>query len=247
VFGIGTSVCQFPDQICSNFFNKVLDAQSDCRRRRNLVINNALWNAPNSEDTVFDTRTVPLDTLERQVDAYIVTGVPAGPDIGVILTILVSTKKDAPEHLIAIFQDNSVQAAQVGGNRHRPFKPASTCCSLLQLERQLQAELDVARSAGTEHRVARIRSGLGEAERVLAAGGIIAWGSESGMIENIEKLHPELGAISLSYMPHFGDGEVHIIELRPPETVLTGVTDRSIGRRRQDSSVLDVATIICER
>ena len=45
---------------------------------------------------------------------------PAGPDVGVMLTMLVSmTKKARASSLVAVAQRESVQAAEIVGNRHR--------------------------------------------------------------------------------------------------------------------------------
>src|SRR5262249_7500836 len=55
---------------------------------------------------------------------------------------------------------------------------------------------------------------------------------------------PELGTKSLSYMPHFGNRHVQIPEPRPPKSVAARVALRSIGRRRQNTSVLDVAIVV---
>jgi hypothetical protein len=117
-----------------------------------------------------------------------------------------------------------------------------------RLENQPQTELDMPRPARTEHSVARIRSRVGVAEfSGYSPGWVTAGISDRGVIDEIEKFRPELGAISLSEMPGLGDRHVDILERRAPKTVAACVTVRSVGGRRQNTSVLDVARVICER
>src|SRR5262245_11857812 len=104
------------------------------------------------------------------------------------------------------------------------------------------------RPARTEDVVVPIRCGSDQAEIRGAWSDTADVGTSEGWsVKEVEKLRAEFRAVSLSHVPFFGDRHVHTLELRSPERVAAGVTVRSVGRRRQDPAVLDVAGVIVQR
>src|SRR5882724_6154707 len=67
------------------------------------------------------------------------------------------------------------------------------------------------------------------------------------MVKQIVELRTPFGAIPLSEMEGLGDRKVHAVVLGSAETVAARAAVCSIGRRRQNASILDVATVICQR
>jgi hypothetical protein len=91
-----------------------------------------------------------------------------------------------------------------------------------------------------------------DSDGVAAAAGIrstVTELSEVYVIEAIVALYAELRAISLSHLPHLCQREVPILIARPGENAAACVTQSPVGRRRQNTTVLDEtgATDIPER
>lgn len=67
------------------------------------------------------------------------------------------------------------------------------------------------------------------------------------MVEEIEELGSELGAISFLEFPHLRDREIHVSIVWTGEDSPARVTDGSVSGRSQNASILYVASSICER
>jgi hypothetical protein len=129
----------------------------------------------------------------------------------------------------------------------RPAPPSSGLkqrCSIA-LEDQLQAELDGAWTARSEHRVARVWRCSGRAE-ISACFRIDAAGCKVGPVENIEELRPELGGVPFPELPVFSHGEIHIVIIRAAHLVAAIVTNRSVGGRSENAPTTHVAAEIRE-
>src|ERR1700733_14436620 len=102
----------------------------------------------------------------------------------------------------------------------RPAGPFPGGCPS-KLKCQLQAELDVARTARPEYRVASVRRDVGDTES--SAGSRARTGSYHGRsavggvareicsVEEIEEFHSELCAVPLPKRPYFGYGKIHVV------------------------------------
>ena len=106
----------------------------------------------------------------------------------------------------------------------------------------------MARTARPEHSVARIRRTRSVTESsAFALGRIGAGCCEIGTIKEIENLQPELGAKAFLELPKLQNRKIHIFIGWAGEDALACVTNGSVSRRSQNASVLNVASVICER
>jgi hypothetical protein len=141
-------------------------------------------------------------------------------------------------------------------HHHPPATPgaaesAAPAGSPRKLEQQLQAELDVARTSRSEHRVrvegGTVRRAARATELAIEApiGIGLAWNSnEVGAVKQIEEFRPELGAISFLELPGLRDRKVNVVILRPAEDIAAGVSDRSKRGGCQDATARDHRTAL---
>src|ERR1700722_7209610 len=121
--------------------------------------------------------------------------------------------------------------------------------NLQRLERQLQSQLHRAAAARPDDRVScrhirrRASATEGTCRRIihsitiLSAVGI----SEIRMVENVEKLRPELRVNSFAQVPVLGHGEIEILESRVGEHVARHISEMSQLWRDHDGIALRIA------
>ena len=102
-----------------------------------------------------------------------------------------------------------------------------------------------------EPRTALAESGVVLCKSELAAasrGRVLCIGeTKVGTVENIEEFRAELSSVALVESPHLCYAEIDIVIRLGSESVVTGVANRSVRRRRQDTGVLNVASVVCKR
>src|ERR1700674_4302906 len=128
----------------------------------------------------------------------------------------------------------------------------------LLLEPDLQTELDIPGAPGTDDRVPGIDVGssAGPAETRGRPGVILSSTSAGrcavrigadGVIEQIEKLGPELDAIALLEREVLENREIHVLEARVPEDVPAHRAKGSFGGRSHDRVAGNEAATCRER
>src|SRR5271155_2295451 len=101
----------------------------------------------------------------------------------------------------------------------------------------------MARTARSEHGIGWVRRVLRMTER--RGGGRIGAGSRKiRMVEEVEELHPELGGIPFPPLPELGDREIHVSVVGTGKDPRCGVAQSSVGRRRENSPILNVASAV---
>ena len=139
-------------------------------------------------------------------------------------------------------------------DRSYAARPVARRAATTELEQQLQAELDVARSTRSENRV-RVplrRAGVRRVARAAELAGSRSFarvggqrkGLVIGMVEHVEKLRAELGAIAFLELPGLRHREVYVPVRGPTEDAVASVALGTVGRRRKDAAVFNVAAVI---
>lgn len=111
------------------------------------------------------------------------------------------------------------------------------------LEHDLQTELNLPLGSPGISLCAGVVAEAAESDNVTATAwvrGSVAELSEVYVIEAVVALYAELRAISLFHMPNLSQREVPILIARPGENAAASVTQCPVGRRRQNTAVLNV-------